>query len=91
MQTMPGEKRNGLWRDCVLVLAIFGRDVTPAEIREFMRAEGKAVSTHQVRQALAGLAQGKRPLVERAAGIRVRGVPSWYRLTERGHAVLAEE
>ena len=93
MRTMPIAKVTGLWRDCVLVLGMLGQVATAAEIHEFMRGEGESFSVRQVRQALAGLCRSRKPLVERA----VRGRPGTaepatrYRLTERGHAVLAED
>lgn len=93
MQTMPRAKHSGTWRDCVLVLAILGHDATAADILSFMRTEGQDVSRGMVTVALAELCKARKPLVERTVRGRFggRAAPTLFRLTERGHAALAED
>lgn len=84
--------RTGLQSRCFLVLAILGREVAAADVRAFLRGEGEDVSYEQVRAALAGLCRAKTPLAERSVqGSQGQGHVSWYRLTEHGRQVIAEE
>jgi hypothetical protein len=84
--------RNGLWHRCFLVAGIIGRDATVADVRDWLRANGEDVSREQVKAALRGLCGGESPLAEKSAqGRRGYGMPTLYRLTERGRAVFAED
>jgi hypothetical protein len=90
---MPDRRqyRNGLPHTCFLVLAMLGREATFADVRQFLLADGEDITAQQVKSALRVLCRGDAPLAERTergGGLRHH---SRYRLSEHGHAVLAED
>jgi hypothetical protein len=83
--------RNGMGSTCFLMLAMMGGEATTAELRAFMRREGEDASAGQVQKAVQYLCGQGRPLVEKAERQWTRGAPYRYRLTGRGHAILARD
>lgn len=83
--------RTGLWNTCFLVLAMFGRPATAGDVHRFLAGDGEEVTQQQVKRALHALCHGPRARAECAARGGGRGRQSWYRLSEHGRAVLAED